>query len=247
MADQTRTGCALVTGASGGMGTAICRALIADGRRVILADREAESVQALAAELGAAAHALVLDITDVIAVTDLPASVPEAFGPIDVLINNAGHDIGGRTRFDIGAMEDWAGILETNLIGTLRVTRAILPDMVARDRGDIVMMSSINALRIIPDMAAYSTSKSALHAFTETLRGELAETGIRVTEINPGLTKTGIIRRCYRGDTAKEKAYFDQFKLALEPEDIARSVMFALSQPDHVQIAQIVVLPINRW
>ena len=247
MADQTRTGCALVTGASGGMGTAICRALIADGRRVILADREAESVQALATELGAAAHALVLDITDAIAVTELPASVPEAFGPIDVLINNAGHDIGGRTRFDIGAMEDWAGILETNLIGTLRVTRAILPDMVARDRGDIVMMSSINALRIIPDMAAYSTSKSALHAFTETLRGELAETGIRVTEINPGLTKTGIIRRRYRGDTAKEKAYFDQFKLALEPEDIARSVMFALSQPDHVQIAQIVVLPINRW
>ncbi len=247
MADQTRTGCALVTGASGGMGTAICRALIADGRRVILADREAGPVQALAAELGAAAHALVLDITDATAVADLPASVPEAFGPIDVLINNAGHDIGGRTRFDIGAMEDWAGILETNLIGTLRVTRAILPDMVARDRGDIVMMSSINALRIIPDMAAYSTSKSALHAFTETLRGELAETGIRVTEINPGLTKTGIIRRRYRGDVAKEKAYFDQFKLALEPEDIARSVMFALSQPDHVQVAQMVVLPINRW
>jgi 3-hydroxy acid dehydrogenase/malonic semialdehyde reductase len=247
MADQTRTGCALVTGASGGMGTAICRALIADGRSVILADREAGPVQALAAELGATAHALVLDITDATAVTDLPASVPEAFGPIDVLINNAGHDIGGRTRFDIGAMEDWAGILETNLIGTLRVTRAILPDMVARDRGDIVIMSSINALRIIPDMAAYSTSKSALHAFAETLRGELAETRIRVTEINPGLTKTGIIRRRYRGDTAKEKAYFDQFKLALEPEDIARSVMFALSQPDHVQVAQMVILPINRW
>ena len=230
MADENPNGCALVTGASGGMGTAICRALIADGRRVILADREAEPVQALAAELGAAAHTLVLDITDAAAVAQLPASVP-----------------GGRTRFDLGAMEDWAGILETNLVGTLRVTRAILPDMVVRNRGDIVMMSSINALRIIPDMAAYSTSKTALHAFTETLRGELAETGIRVTEINPGLTKTGIIRRRYRGDTAKEKAYFDQFKLALEPEDIARSVMFALSQPAHVQVAQMVVLPINRW
>ncbi len=247
MADRTAAGCALVTGASGGMGTAICRALIADGRRVVLADREAEPVQALAAELGASAHALVLDITDGAAVADLPAMVPDAFGPVDVLVNNAGHDIGGRTRFDLGAMEDWAGILETNLIGTLRVTRAILPDMVARDRGDIVMMSSINALRIIPDMAAYSTSKSALHAFTETLRAELAETCIRVTEINPGLTKTGIIRRRYRGDEAKEKAYFDQFKLAMEPEDIARAVMFALSQPAHVQVAQMVVLPVNRW
>jgi 3-hydroxy acid dehydrogenase / malonic semialdehyde reductase len=247
MADRTRAGCVLVTGASGGMGTAICRALIADGRRVILADREAGPVQALAAELGSSAHAVVLDITDAGAVEGLPASVPQGFGPIEMLINNAGHDIGGRTRFDVGAMEDWAGIIETNLVGTLRVTRAILPDMVARNRGDIVMMSSINALRIIPDMAAYSTSKSAIHAFTETLRAELAETGIRVTEINPGLTKTGIIRRRYRGDTVKEKAYFDQFKLALEPEDIARAVMFALSQPDHVQVAQMVVLPINRW
>jgi 3-hydroxy acid dehydrogenase / malonic semialdehyde reductase len=247
MADQTRAGCVLVTGASGGMGTAICRALIADGRRVILADREAGPVQALAAELGSSAHAVVLDITDAGAVEGLPASVPQGFGHIEVLINNAGHDIGGRTRFDVGAMEDWAGIIETNLVGTLRVTRAILPDMVARNRGDIVMMSSINALRIIPDMAAYSTSKSAIHAFTETLRAELAETGIRVTEINPGLTKTGIIRRRYRGDTVKEKAYFDQFKLALEPEDIARAVMFALSQPEHVQVAQMVVLPVNRW
>jgi NADP-dependent 3-hydroxy acid dehydrogenase YdfG len=229
------------------MGTAICRALAADGRRVVLADREAEPVQALARELGAQAHALVLDITDAAAVADLPGMVPDVFGPVDVLVNNAGHDIGGRLRFDVGSMEDWAGIIETNLIGTLRVTRAIVPGMVERDRGDIVMMSSINALRIIPDMAAYSTSKTGLHAFTETLRGELAETAIRVTEINPGLTRTGIIRRRYRGDAAKEQAYFDQFKMALEPEDIARSIMFALSQPAHVQVAQMVVLPVNRW
>jgi 3-hydroxy acid dehydrogenase/malonic semialdehyde reductase len=247
MAKDTANGCALVTGASGGMGTAICRALIADGRRVVLADREAEPVQALARELGEQAHALVLDITDAAAVEALPAMVPSAFGPIDVLVNNAGHDIGGRLRFDVGSMEDWASIIATNLIGTLRVTRAVLPGMVERDRGDIVMMSSINALRIIPDMAAYSTSKSGLHAFTETLRGELAETAIRLVEINPGLTKTGIIRRRYRGDNAMEQAYFDQFKMALEPEDIARSIMFAISQPAHVQVAQMVVLPVNRW
>jgi NADP-dependent 3-hydroxy acid dehydrogenase YdfG len=171
MGNGTSHGCALVTGASGGMGAAICRALIADGRRVILADREAEPVRALARELGEQTHALVLDITDAAAVADLPAIVPNAFGPIDVLINNAGHDIGGRLRFDVGSMEDWAAIVETNLVGTLRVTRAVLPGMVERDRGDIVMMSSINALRIIPDMAAYSTSKTGLHAFTETLRG----------------------------------------------------------------------------
>jgi 3-hydroxy acid dehydrogenase / malonic semialdehyde reductase len=111
MENGTSHGCALVTGASGGMGAAICRALIADGRRVILADREAEPVRALAQELGEQTHALVLDITDAAAVADLPAIVPNAFGPIDVLINNAGHDIGGRVRFDVGSMEDWAAIL----------------------------------------------------------------------------------------------------------------------------------------
>jgi 3-hydroxy acid dehydrogenase/malonic semialdehyde reductase len=82
---------------------------------------------------------------------------------------------------------------------------------------------------------------------TETLRGELTETNIRVIELNPGLTKTNIILTRYRGDKAKEKAYFDQFKMAMAPEDIARSIMFALNEPRHVQIAQIVILPVNRY
>jgi 3-hydroxy acid dehydrogenase / malonic semialdehyde reductase len=86
-----------------------------------------------------------------------------------------------------------------------------------------------------------------VRAFTNVLRGELAETGIRVTEILPGLTRTGIIRTRYRGDTAKDKEYFDTFKMALEPDDVARCVSFALAQPRSVQIAQLVVLPVNRW
>jgi NADP-dependent 3-hydroxy acid dehydrogenase YdfG len=119
--------------------------------------------------------------------------------------------------------------------------------MVRRDTGDIVNMSSISALRIVPDMAAYTTSKAGVRAFTDVLRGELAETGIRVTEILPGLTRTNIIRTRYRGDTAKEKAYFDAYKMALDPADVARCILFALSQPRSVQIAQLVVLPLNRW
>jgi 3-hydroxy acid dehydrogenase/malonic semialdehyde reductase len=108
-------------------------------------------------------------------------------------------------------------------------------------------MSSINALRLVPEMAPYSASKAGVHMFTETLRGELTETKVRVIELNPGLTKTNIILTRYRGDKAKEKAYFDQFKIALEPEDVARSIMFAISEPRHVQIAQIVILPVNRY
>lgn len=237
----------LLTGAAGGLGRAIARAAVASGRRVVLVDRDGEAVDAFAAELGEAACAVVLDITDRRAVDRLPEAVPEAFRPVDVLVNNAGHDIGGRTRFDRGSPDDWSSIVETNLVGTMRVTRAILPAMVARDVGHIVNVSSINAVRILPDMAAYSTSKAGVHMFTETIRGELAETALRVTELQPGLTRTGIIRTRYRGDAAKEQAYFEQFGMALEPEDVARTVIFALDQPPHVQIAQIMVLPVNRF
>jgi 3-hydroxy acid dehydrogenase / malonic semialdehyde reductase len=129
----------------------------------------------------------------------------------------------------------------------MRVTRAILPGMVQRNSGHVVNISSINAVRIVPDMAAYSTSKAGVHMFTETLRGELAETAIRVTELQPGLTRTNIILTRYRGDTRKEKDYFDQFRMALDPADIARSIVFALDQPPHVQIAEMMILPVNRY
>src|SRR5713226_1572886 len=238
---------ALITGAAGGMGRAITKALIESGRRVVVVDRDANSLQAFAAEMGNGTFAIQLDITDAKTVDRLLDLIPEAFKPIDTLINNAGHDIGGRTRFDIGSPDDWSDIIATNLIGLMRVTRSILPAMVKRNTGHIVNISSINAVRIVPDMAAYSTSKAGVHMFTETLRGELAETAIRVTEMQPGLTRTSIILTRYRGDRKKEKDYFEQFKLALDPADIARSILFALDQPPHVQIAEMMILPVNRY
>jgi 3-hydroxy acid dehydrogenase/malonic semialdehyde reductase len=240
-------GCALLTGAAGGMGTAIATALVAAGHPVVLVDRDAARLDALAKSLGGKTTTLVLDITDGPKVAALPSMIPDAFKPIDILINNAGHDIGGRKRFDIGSADDWAAIVDTNLNGLMRVTRAILPDMVARNTGDVVNMGSIAALRIVADMAPYNASKAGIHMLTDIIRAELAHTGIRITEIMPGLTRTGIILTRYRGDRDQEKAYFDQFEMALDPEDIARSIMFALEQPRHVQVAQMVVLPVNRW
>jgi 3-hydroxy acid dehydrogenase/malonic semialdehyde reductase len=99
----------------------------------------------------------------------------------------------------------------------------------------------------VPDMAAYTASKAGIRAFSDILRADLAETGIRVTEILPGLTKTNIILKRHRGDHALEQEYFERFKIALDPEDVARSVLFALNQPAHVQIAQLFILPVNRW
>src|SRR5882724_6397916 len=224
---------AVVTGAAGGMGRAITEALLQSGRRVVLVDRDPESLRQFAAKMGDSTFPIQLDITDAKSVDRLPDLIPNAFKPIDILINNAGHDIGGRTRFDIGPADDWSSIIQ--------------PDLVRRNSGHIVNISSINAVRIIPDMAAYSTSKAGVHMFTETLRGELAETAIRVTEMQPGLTRTAIILTRYRGDRKKEKDYFGQFKMVLDPADIARSILFALDQPPHVQIAEMMILPVNRY
>lgn len=229
------------------MGRALCTALVEQGRQVVLADRDEEGLARLARELGEAAFPLVLDIEDARRVEQLPSLVPAHFGEVDVLVNNAGHDIGGRKRFDEGSADDWAAIVQTNLVGLMRVTRSLLPGMVRRNTGDIVNMGSISALRMVPDMAPYSASKAGVHMLTDIIRGELADTGIRVTEILPGLTRTGIVRTRYRGDEDEERRYFEQFGMALAPQDVARSVMYALNQPREVQVAQIVILPTNRW
>ena len=245
--EETRQGNALITGAASGIGRAIAAQLAAEGHRIVLTDLDLAGATELADALGEKATALQLDITDRVRVDRLPDLIPEAFRPIDILINNAGHDIGGRTRFDLGSADDWSSIIDTNLNGMMRVTRAMLPEMVQRNTGDIVNISSISAIRMVPDMAAYTASKAGVRAFTDILRADLAETGIRVTEILPGLTKTNIILKRHRGDRAAEQEYFERFKIALSPEDVARSVLFALNQPPHVQIAQLYILPVNRW
>lgn len=238
---------AFVTGAASGIGRAIATSLQAEGTRIVLADRQAEALQALASQLGGEVFALPLDIADASAVDACLEQVPAEFRDIDILVNNAGHDIGGRIRFDQGSPDDWSAIIETNLIGLMRVTRAILPGMVARGRGDIVNMSSISALRIVPEQAPYSASKAGVHMLSDIIRGELAETPLRVIEIMPGLTRTNIVTTRHRGDEEAARQYFERFGMALDPEDVARCVMFALSQPPHVQIAQMFVLPTNRW
>lgn len=238
---------ALVTGAASGIGKAIASGLIERGARVTLADVNGEAAREAARALGPSAFPLELDVTDHPAVDRLLEKIPADFRPVDILVNNAGHDIGGRTHFARGPADDWTNILDVNLTGMVRVTRAIVPEMIERNSGDIVNMSSISALKLVPETAAYTTSKAGVRAFSDGLRADLAETAIRVTEVLPGLTRTNIILKRHRGDRTLEKAYFDQARIALEPEDVARSVLFALEQPAHMQIAQIFILPVNRW
>lgn len=240
-------GSVVITGAASGIGAATARRLVASGRRVVLVDRDTTALAGLQADLGEATTALTLDVTDNAAVDALPAAIPAAFRPVAVLINNAGHDPGGTTRFDLGSADDWQSAIQTNLLGTMRVTRALLPGMIERGAGDIVNIGSIAGVRLVPAMTAYITSKVGVHGFSDALRADLAETPIRVTEILPGLTKTDLIRKRYRGDEQRAADYYERFKMALEPDDVASAILFALDAPPHAVLAQITILPVNRW
>ena len=234
---------ALVTGASAGIGAATAEALAEKGARVICAARDKVRLDELATRLGAGAHALELDVTDPSATASLLERLPEKLREIDILIACAGHDVGGRTRFDQGGVEDWASIIETNVTGVIRVCHAVIPGMLERGRGHLVTLGSTAGLRISADLSAYNASKFAVRGFTEALRADYGGTALRISEILPGLTRTEFAARRYRGDVARGKSYYDSFPGTLEAEDIARAIVFALEQPARMTVAQMVVVP----
>ncbi|UCH38799.1 MAG: SDR family oxidoreductase [Gammaproteobacteria bacterium] len=233
---------ALVTGASAGIGEAICRSLVAKGHRVVASGRNRTKLDALAGELGEALAPLVLDVTDAAAVANLTGNLPAGFERIDILINNAGHDTGGRRRFDEGSADQWCDIVETNVQGLIRVTRALIDGMLERGDGHIINLGSIAGLKPYATGTAYVTSKYAVHGLSETLRLDYAGRGIRVTEIMPGLVRSGFAEQRL-GDAEAAREFYDSFAACLQPQDVAETVAFAIAQPRHVEIAQLVVLP----
>ena len=234
----------LVSGASSGIGEAVCRLLVAQRFRVIAAARNRDRLEQLAAQLGDALYPLVLDVTDSSAVSKLAQALPEKFRDITVLVNNAGHDVGGRRLFEEGSAEQWCGIIETNVQGTIRLTRALIEGMLTRGSGHIVNMGSIAGLKPYATGTAYVSSKFAVHGFSETLRLDYAGRGIRITEIMPGLVRSGFAGQRL-GDERKAEAFYDSFEQCLRPQDVAQTVLYALQQPKHVEIAQLVVLPVS--
>jgi len=234
---------AVVTGASSGIGEATCRRLVADGYRVIGTARDAARLHALGAELGASLLSLRLDLNDREAVSGIVDALPQEWRAIDVLVNNAGHDSGGRRRFDQGDAEQWCDIVETNVNGLIRVTRALIEGMLQRGSGHIVNLGSIAGLRPYATGSAYVASKFAVHGLSETLRLDYAGSGIRVTEIMPGLVRSGFASRRL-GDASAAERFYDSFDACLQPEDVATTISFALSLPQHVEISQLVVLPV---
>jgi len=231
---------ALVTGAGSGIGEATARRLAEAGAAVICAGRRLDRVEAVAGAIGG--HAVVLDVSDPASVESLGERLPERLRAIDVLVNNAGHDAGGRRRFDEGEADEWARIVETNVTGLIRVTRAIIPGMVERDRGHVVNIGSVSGFVPYKTGTIYAASKHAVHGFSESLRMDFAGTGVRVTEILPGLVRTGFAL-ARTGDAAAAKRFYDDYGTCLEPDDVARAVVYALQQPPHVVVSQLVVMP----
>jgi len=234
---------ALVTGAGAGLGKAAAIRLAGRGCKVICAGRRQEPLQALAREIGDGAIAFKLDVTDAGDCASLIDRLPESHRQIDILVNNAGHDVGGRKRFDEGRIEDFAATAETNVVGLMRAAYAVLPQMVERGLGDIVNLGSVAALRPYPMNNVYAATKAFVHSFSEGLRYDYRETDIRIIEIMPGITRTEFAATRFGGDRNKGDTYYRRFPAVMEPDDIARAILYALDQPRSVTVAQMLVVP----
>ncbi|WP_080794012.1 SDR family NAD(P)-dependent oxidoreductase [Corynebacterium pacaense] len=226
---------ALVSGASSGIGAATARALAADGWQVIIAARRVDRLEALAGEIGATPH--VLDVTSDESVSGLA----EAVGDIDLLVNNAGGAKGLDSIHD-ARLEDWTWMYETNVLGTLRMTRAFMDRLIAAD-GLIVNIGSVAAHVPYAGGAGYNAAKHGVAAMTRVLRLETHSQTLRVTEIDPGRVATeefSLVR--FGGDAEKAKAVYDDV-LNLSADDIAETVRWVASLPPHVNIDSMRVVP----
>ena len=226
---------AVVTGASSGIGEASARVLAAQGFHVVAVARRSDRIERLADELGGTA--VVADVTDDAAVADLA----ERLHRVDVLVNNAG-GAKGLTPVAEADLDDWRWMWETNVMGTLRVTRALLPKLIASGDGLIVTVTSIAALEVYDGGAGYTAAKHAQGALHRTLRGELLGKPVRLTEIAPGAVQTEFSLVRFGGDTQRAEAVYAGIT-PLSAGDVAEVIGFVASQPAHVNIDQIVIRP----
>ena len=233
----------LVTGASAGFGTAIARRFAATGARVVAAARRADRLAELADELGPRVHAVELDVRDRAAVEAAVAGLPAEFAEIDVLVNNAGlaRGLEPAQRADV---DDWQQMLDTNCAGLVYCTRAVLPGMVSRSRGHVINLGSIAGTYPYPGGNFYGATKAFVRQFSLNLRADLHGTGVRVSCIEPGLvggTEFSAVR--FAGDQAKADAVYAGTE-PLTPEDVAESVIWVATQPPHVNINTVELMPV---
>ena len=226
---------AVVTGASSGIGEATARILAAQGYHVVAVARRAERIKALADEIEGTA--VVADVTDDAAVEDLAGKLSR----VDVLVNNAGGARGLEPVAD-SDLEHWRWMWETNVLGTLRVTRALLPKLIDSGDGLIVTVTSVAALEVYDGGAGYTAAKHAQGALHRTLRGELLGKPVRLTEIAPGAVETEFSLVRFDGDEQRADSVYTGIT-PLVAADVAEVIGFVASRPSHVDLDLIVMKP----
>ena len=232
----------LVTGATAGFGAAMARRFVRDGHRVIAAARRADRLQALHGEFGAAVFPLTLDVTDADAVAALPDSLPPEWRQVDVLVNNAGLALGldpaHKARF-----ADWDRMVAVNVSGMMRMTHALLPGMVSRNRGHIINIGSTAGIYPYPGGHVYGASKAFVTQFSLNLRADLVGLSVRVTDLEPGLvggTEFSVNR--FGGDTTRASAVYAG-TVPLTADDIAEAASWVIGLPAHVNINRMEIMP----
>ena len=240
MAKALRDQVAVVTGASSGIGLAIATALAARGAQLVLGARSQSKLDDAVAALGEAATAVRTDVTDTAAVEALIGPAIERHGRIDILIANAGVYAGG--DFAAADPAGLLGLLDTNVGGIVRTVHAALKHMVPAGSGDIVITSSVSGHQVIAWEPVYSASKHAVHALTHGIRRQLVGTGVRIGSVAPGV----VLNDLWKVTDAAAVAEGVAAGTGLRSEDVADAVLYMLTRPSHVNVRDLVVLPVNQ-
>ncbi len=233
---------AVVTGASSGIGEATARGLAREGFTLVLGARREDRLAEVARELDG--FALPLDVRDLTSIETFVRAVEAKYPAVEILINNAGLAAGLQPLAE-GNDDDWVQMMETNVLGLLRVTRAILPLLRRAPRAHIVNLGSVAGFEVYPGGVGYTASKHAVRAVTRTLRLELVGEPIRVSEIEPGMVETEFSLVRFKGDQQRAAAVYQGMK-PLTGADVADCIVWAVTRPPHVNIDEMVVRPLAQ-
>ena len=234
----------LITGATSGIGRATAIRFANIGARLILCGRRKEKMDVLVKELGENHLSLIFDVRDKKAVFKAIGSLPKEYKKIDVLINNAGN-AHGMDSAQTANLDDWDAMIDSNVKGLMYVTKAVLPFMVEKQKGQIINLGSIAAKEVYPNGSVYCSSKAAVDSFTKGLRVDLNPLGIRVGAIHPGLVETEFSYVRFKGDQKRSKKVYEGMN-ALNADDIADAILYMTQVPEKVNIADMVILPTSQ-
>ncbi|MBW4027533.1 MAG: SDR family oxidoreductase [Acidobacteria bacterium] len=237
-----------ITGASAGIGYACARAFAAEGANLLLAARRFDRLEEMKPQLlesgAGSVHNFALDVRSREQVQQKLAELPSPWGNVDILINNAGLSRGLDKLYD-GSVEDWEEMIDTNIKGLLYVTRSVVPGMVQRGQGHIVNLGSTAGEMTYPNGAVYCATKAAERAINDGLRQDLLGTPVRVTTIDPGMVETEFSKVRFRGDENRAAKVY-QGLTPLTPEDVAESILWAVTRPAHVNVARVLLTSVDQ-